>query len=282
MIQAEWDASLCMNDPTYVDSYADLLKYWRKLSGVSQIDLALECDTSARHLSCVETEHAHPSRHLLLRLCAALDIPLRARNSILISAGYVPLYDQTGLSEPEMAEARQLLMKILQSNEPNPTMLLDHNMDIVMCNAGLKALFRFFLRKPDMLHEEEKPNLIRLIAHPDGLAPHVVNFDQVFRVMMERGRRSLLTRAPDQRLRDVLREINQYAPEDKPPEENLVGQLVMPLKLERDGRTLNLATTSATLGSNLNVTLQELFIETAYPMDEVSTETLQLLANDST
>jgi transcriptional regulator with XRE-family HTH domain len=107
-----------MSDPTAVDSYGDLLKYWRKRSGVSQIDLALECDTSSRHLSCVETERAHPSRHLLLRLCTTLDIPLRARNSILISAGYAPLYEKTGLSEPEMAEARQVLAHILRTNEP--------------------------------------------------------------------------------------------------------------------------------------------------------------------
>ena len=267
-----------MSDPTYVDSYGELLKYWRKLADISQIDLALECDTSARHLSCVETERAQPSRHLLLRLCTTLSIPLRSRNSILISAGYAPLYEKTGLSDPEMKEARQILANILRTSEPNPTMLLDNNMDIVMYNKGFKSMFTFFLHKPGMLREEETPNLIRLTLHPDGLARFIVDFDTVFRVMMERGRRSLLTRAPDQRLRDVLRELNQYAPEDKPPEEIAVGQLVMPLTLERDGRRISLATTSATLGSNLNVTLQELFIETAYPVDDASQETLRILA----
>ncbi len=267
-----------MNDPTYVDSYGDLLKYWRKRAGVSQIDLALECDTSSRHLSCVETERAHPSRHLLLRLCATLDIPLRARNSILISAGYAPLYEKTGLSDPEMAEARCMLANVLRFNEPNPTMLLDNNMDIVMYNDGLEKLFTFFLVDPGMLLEEEKPNLNRLTVHPNGLAPHIVEFERIYRVMMERARRSLLTGAPDQRLREVLRELVQYAPEDKTPEENPMAQLVMPLVLERDGRRVSLATTSATLGSNLNVTLQELFIETAYPTDEASEETLRIIA----
>jgi transcriptional regulator with XRE-family HTH domain len=272
---------LDMNDPTYVDSYGNLLKYWRNWAGVSQIDLALECDTSSRHLSCVETERAHPSRHLLLRLCTTLDIPLRARNSILISAGYAPLYEKTGLSDPEMAEARQVLSNILRTSEPNPTMLLDSNMDIVMYNNGLKSIFTFFLHNPNMLLEDEKPNLIRLVLHPEGLARYVVDFDRVFWVLMERGRRSLLTRAPDQRLRAVLREMNQYAAEDKPPEQHSVAQLVMPLALERDGRRISLATTSATLGSNLNVTLQELFIETAYPIDEASEETLRWLVTGS-
>jgi len=269
-----------MSDPAKVESYGELLKDWRKRAGVSQIDLALECDTSSRHLSCVETERAHPSRHLLLRLCATLDIPLRARNSILISAGYAPLYEKTGLSEPEMAEARRMLENILRINEPNPTMLLDNNMDIVMYNDGLKKMFTFFLVDPDMLLAEEKPNLIRLSLHPNGLAPHIVDFDRIYRVMTERARRSLLTGAPDQRLREVLRELAQYAPEDKSPEETPVGQLVMPLTMERDGRRLSVATTSATLGSNLNVTLQELYIETAYPMDEASEATLRSITQN--
>ena len=268
---------LSMKDPTHADSYGDLLKYWRKYAGVSQIDLALECDTSSRHLSCVETERAHPSRHLLLRLCATLDVPLRARNSILISAGYAPLYERTGLSDPEMAEARCMLENILRINEPNPTMLLDNNMNIVMYNKGLEKIFTFFLVDPDMLLQEENPSLIRLTLHPNGLASHIIGFDRIYRVMMERARRSLLTGAPDQRLREVLRELIQYAPEDKTPEENLVAQLVMPLVLERDGRRVSLATTSATLGSSLNLTLQEVFVETAYPADQASEETLRLI-----
>jgi transcriptional regulator with XRE-family HTH domain len=269
-----------MSDPTRVESYGELLKDWRKRAGVSQIDLALECDTSSRHLSCVETERAHPSRHLLLRLCATLDIPLRARNSILISAGYAPLYEKTGLSDPEMAEARSVLENILRINEPNPTMLLDHNMDIVMYNSGMRKMFTYFLVDPDMLLAEEKPNLCRLTIHPRGLAPHVVGFEQVYRIMTERARRSLLTGAPDQRLRDVLRELAQYAPEDKPPEETPLGQLVMPLTMERDGHRISIATISATLGSNLNVTLQELFIETAYPMDKASEAALRSITDD--
>jgi transcriptional regulator with XRE-family HTH domain len=260
--------------------YGELLKDWRKRTGVGQIDLALECDTSSRHLSCVETERAHPSRHLLLRLCATLDIPLRARNSILISAGYAPLYEKTGLSDPEMAEARKVLENILRNNEPNPTMLLDSNMDIVMYNNGFKKLLSFFLVDPAMLLAEDKPNLCRLTIHPRGLAPHIVGFEQVYRIMTERARRSLLTGAPDQRLREVLRELAQYAPEDKSPEETPMGQLVMPLTMERDGRRISIATTSATLGSNLNVTLQELFIETAYPMDEASEAALCSITED--
>ena len=137
-----------------------MLKYWRKRAGINQLELALECDTSSRHLSCVETERAHPSRHLLLRLCATLNIPLRVRNSILISAGYAPFYSETGLSDPEMEEARTLLQTILRANEPYPTMLLDRNMDIVLYNQSLEKMFKFFLLDKALL-QEEPTNLLR-------------------------------------------------------------------------------------------------------------------------
>ena len=200
---------------------------------------------------------------------------MRARNNILISAGYAPLYTETGLSDPEMEQARGLLENILRANEPNPTMLLDSNMDILMYNRGLRKMFDFYLHDPGMLTAEEKPNLNRLVLHPDGLSRYIIDYPTIYKVMMERARRSLLTGAPDQRLRDVLKELSQYAPEDKVYEEGQMAQLVMPLELERDDRSIRIATTSATLGSNLNVTLQEMFLETAYPMDEASEHVLQ-------
>jgi transcriptional regulator with XRE-family HTH domain len=252
------------------DSYGEQLRYWRKFRGINQSGLALDCDTSSRHLSCVETERAQPSRHLLLRLCAALDIPLRARNSILISAGYAPLYHETGLSDPEMAQAKELLTNILKSNEPYPTMLLDGNMDIVMRNPYFDLLFRAFSDRPEML-DEEQPNLLLLLFREGGFRAYINNLPYVFQVMVERARRSLLTGAPGNRLREVLREVAQLAPEDMPGQEPPLAQIIMPLQLSRDGLALELSTTSATLGSNLNITLQELFIETAYPLGDDST-----------
>lgn len=267
-----------MNKPIQADSYGELLKYWRKQRGVNQGDLALECDTSSRHLSCVETERAQPSRHLLLRLCATLEVPLRARNSILISAGYAPLYRETGLSDPEMEQARTLLENILRTNEPNPTMLLDRNMDVIMRNQGMERFFEYFMEDSSLL-DEEPPNLLRLVLHPRGMGPSIVNYDYVHLTMVERARRSLLTGAPDQRLRDVLHEVMQFSREDKTVEDDRLAHLVMPLEARKGDKHLTIATTSATLGSNLNVTLQELFIETAYPTDEASERVLKSIVS---
>src|SRR5688572_3173661 len=67
-----------------------LLKYWRGLKGLSQLDLALASEVSARHLSFLELGRAKPSEAMVLQLAAVLDIPLRAQNELLVAAGFEP------------------------------------------------------------------------------------------------------------------------------------------------------------------------------------------------
>jgi transcriptional regulator with XRE-family HTH domain len=47
---------------------------------------ALDAGVSARHLSFLETARSRPSRNMELRLADALDLPLRERNRLLLSA----------------------------------------------------------------------------------------------------------------------------------------------------------------------------------------------------
>src|ERR1700685_2160047 len=83
-----------------------LLRQWRAARRISQLTLALDADISTRHLSCVETGRAQPSREMVLRLAEALEIPLRERNTLLLAAGYAALYRQTSLELPEIEGAR--------------------------------------------------------------------------------------------------------------------------------------------------------------------------------
>ncbi len=72
-----------------------LLREWRAARRMSQLDLALEAGVSARHMSCVETGKAQPSREMVMRLADTLDMPLRERNALLVAAGYAPKYPQS-------------------------------------------------------------------------------------------------------------------------------------------------------------------------------------------
>ena len=72
-------------------NFGTLLRRWRTVRRLSQLDLSLEADISTRHLSCVETGRAQPSREMVVRLAEALQVPLRERNALLLAAGYAPL-----------------------------------------------------------------------------------------------------------------------------------------------------------------------------------------------
>ena len=75
----------------------DLLRDWRQRRRLSQLDLAVEAQVSARHLSFVETGRSQPSRELVIDLAEQLEVPLRERNAMLLSAGYAPVYRETAL-----------------------------------------------------------------------------------------------------------------------------------------------------------------------------------------
>ena len=79
-----------------------LLREWRGRRRLSQLDLALATDISARHLSFVETGRSRPSAEMVLRLAEQLDVPLRERNELLLAAGYAPAYGSRDLDEPVM------------------------------------------------------------------------------------------------------------------------------------------------------------------------------------
>src|SRR5436190_8575996 len=102
-----------------------LLREWRQRRRRTQLDLALDAGTSARHLSFVETGRSLPGRDLLLRISDELDIPFRERNELLLAAGHAPAVPERSLEDPELAPVRQALDLILERHEPYPAVVLD-------------------------------------------------------------------------------------------------------------------------------------------------------------
>src|SRR6266571_8693193 len=100
----------------------DHLREWRQRRHLSQLDLAVDAEISARHLSFVETGRAAPSRGMVLRLAERLDVPLRERNALLVAAGYAPMYRERPLDDPAQSAAKQAVELILKSHEPYPAL----------------------------------------------------------------------------------------------------------------------------------------------------------------
>src|SRR5215475_8181374 len=96
---------------------AELVRGWRALRRVSQLELALRVGVSQRHLSFVELGRANPSRALVLRLAAELHLSLRDQNALLLAAGYAPEYPETPLEAQELLPVRRTLQSYFPADK---------------------------------------------------------------------------------------------------------------------------------------------------------------------
>ncbi|NKX90058.1 helix-turn-helix transcriptional regulator [Nocardia coubleae] len=241
-----------------------LVREWRQRRKLSQLDLALVADTSARHLSYVETGRSQPSRAMVLRLCEALEVPLRERNTLLLAAGFAPAYRESRLDDAELAAARAAIDTMLRAHEPYPAVVVDRWWDVVAGNAAMPLLMSGV---PEHLLLP-RPNVYRLVLHPDGLAGRLENLHQVRELFLER----LLRQAEstgDARLRALYDEVNDYAaPRDSPGRPEPTGPFQVPIRITSPAGTLSMFSTMATFGAPADVTLSELAVEFFYPLDD--------------
>ncbi|NYI76565.1 helix-turn-helix domain-containing protein [Nocardioides panzhihuensis] len=244
----------------------EMLREWRHRRRLSQLDLAIAADVSARHVSLVETGRSRPSTDMILRLADQLDIPLRDRNQLLLAAGFAPRYTQRPLEDDALAAAREAIGRVLRAHEPYPALVVDRRWNILMTNRAVDQFFADV--DPELL--EPPVNLVRLGLHPRGLAPLVVNLADVRAVFRARVRRQLAVVA-DPELTRLYEEV--LAPGGRDEEAGslaLEADVVIPMTLRVDGRELNLFSTITTFGTPMDITLDEVAIESYYPADDAS------------
>jgi transcriptional regulator with XRE-family HTH domain len=257
-----------------------LLREWRQRRRRSQLDLALDADISTRHLSYVESGRASPSREMVLRLAEQLDVPLRARNTLLLAAGFAPAYRDASLADPAMAGARQALEMILAAQAPNPALAVDRHWQIVAANAAVAPLLAG-IADPALL--APPANAMRLALHPAGLAPRIGNFHEWRAHVLERLRRQVEV-GGDPVLADLLAELLALPapPQAAPSTPSLVpGGVVVPLVLDSPAGRLTLLSTITVFGNPAEVTLSELAIESFYPADAETAARLRTLQESS-
>lgn len=257
-------------DPVRAEaSFGRLLQHWRRSRQLSQLDLAQRADISTRHLCFVETGRAKPSRPMVLLLAAALDVPLRERNALLLAAGFAPVFEESALDSPQLATVRSALDAILRQQEPFPAIVLNRSWDIVAGNAAAKRFFAYLL---DWSRRPETVNVARLMFDPAGLRPRVRNWRAVASSLLQRIRREAVGGAGDTRAirlidellaypdaRAMLREVDPERPTEP----------VIPVSYaRREGEPVfNYFSIVSTLGTAQDVTLQELRVESFFPAD---------------
>jgi transcriptional regulator with XRE-family HTH domain len=254
-------------------SIGALVRSWRELRHLSQLDLAAEADISQKHLSFIESGRATPSREMVITLAEHLDVPLRERNTLLLAAGFAPVYRDRPLTDPALVQARAAIDRLLKAHEPYPALTVDRQWTLLAANGAVAPLIAGV--DPDLM--TPPVNVMRLSLHPRGLAPLIVNLKEWRGHLIERLRRQhRITRDPA--VDTLLKEVTAY-PGGGPAKVEPAGPspqdaVVVPLHLRTHGGVLSFLSTVTVFGTAVDITLSELSLEAFYPADEATAAAL--------
>jgi transcriptional regulator with XRE-family HTH domain len=219
---------------------------------------------SQRHVSFLELGRTKPSREMVLRLAAALDVPLRRSNELLVAAGYAPVWTETDLGAPSLAPIRSALEYILAQQEPFPAVVIDRRWNLLQANNGAVALVEFLVGP---VEPGAALNLADALVAPDVLRPYLTNWAAVVRYFL----RSVETDAAADGTAEtaaLLERLLNYEGVRPMASPDVPDGPVLPMHFQKGSTRLRLFTTIATLGIPQDVTLQELRIESFFPMDD--------------
>jgi transcriptional regulator with XRE-family HTH domain len=245
-------------------SAGTLVKSFRVARRLTQEKLAELADTSPRHLSCIENGKVFASQSMLLELASALDLPFRSRNNLLVAGGYAPAYSTLTLSDEALRPVREAMTHMLKSHEPHPAILLDRRWNIVELNQGAQKLFQWLALQ---LPPDEVPNVLKLVLDPRfELRGRIENFEHLAQVMLSRLR---LEAEADASLSEFLGEVEALSRASKaaqhvPQVDAFAAQSVC---FRRGAQALRYFMTLTTLGTALDITSQELRLESYFPLD---------------
>jgi transcriptional regulator with XRE-family HTH domain len=258
-----------------------LLRYWRAKRGMSQLDLAVAADVSARHVSFLETGRAQPGREMVLRLGATLDVPLRDQNEMLRAAGFPPEFGEPSVHGELPAPIARAIDRMIAAHDPFPITLLDRRWDVLRAGDGGMRLLMRFVAEPAAM--PARPNAFGLLFDPRLARPFIADWESVAHAMVARLHRESLARASDAELGHLLRSLFEYpgVPEAwRQPDFSAPNDPMLTLRLRRDGLDLAFLTTITAFSAPGNVTLEELRIESYFPLDEATERACARIAGE--
>ena len=264
---------IATQDPQTV---GDLIKAWRARRRLSQLDLALEAGVSQRHLSFVESGRSAPSRDMVETLAETLDIPLRERNALLLSAGFAPAYTERKLTDPSMKAAHSAVHRVLKAHEPNPALAVDRHWRLVMANDAIAPLMGLVA---DRSLIEGQFNVLRASLHPAGLAPHIVDL-RGWRDHLLHRLRQQIDASGDAELIALEKELAAYPVPPAPARSNrdAADNIAIPFRVRVGESVFSFISTITIFGTPVDVTLSELAVEAFFPADAETTAAMQMLA----
>ncbi|MEM7797749.1 MAG: helix-turn-helix transcriptional regulator [Chloroflexota bacterium] len=249
--------------------FSALLKFWRGQRGMSQLDLALASDVSSRHISFLETGRAQPSEEMILRIATTLSVPLRNQNEMLRAAGFDQRFDEPDLNREMPTEIKRALDAILSVNNPYPIMVMNETYDILRVNHATQRLLAYFVADPNRM--SAGLNAYRLLFDPGLARPYVVDWPQMAQKLLSRLHRESLNAPGNPGFKALLDDLLTY-PEIpsawRYPNFDLPAEPVYLIHLKNGEIEASFLTTVTMFSAPGNITLEELRIETYFPLDD--------------
>lgn len=259
--------------PSEAGPFAAALRRFRAARRMSQLDLALTCEVSARHLSFLESGRALPSREMVLRLAGGLLLPLGAQNSLLQAAGFAATFPASPLDSDTLGPFRAVLGEMMARHAPYPAMLCDRHWTLIDANATARALLSPLQDGPGPM------NMVLMLAE-SPLAPAAIgNYPDILDEMTARLRLEALEAGDDPVLRSLLETLE--AASARHPQRAQAGQRrpVAPLVMNTGGEPLRFLSTIAHFGTSEDVTVRDLRLELLFPADEHTRTAMIALAS---
>lgn len=233
---------------------------------MSQLELAIVADSTSRHISFLETGRSRPSAGMVDRLCDALQIPVRERNSLFEGAGISAPYESDSIEDPNFGPFRFALDAMLNKHMPFPAFVLDRNWNVVMANASAASMI-----------DPEDPNMVRMMFG-GSLQPMIENWDAVAWNGLARLRQDASNHPDSEELSELIEHARSSV--SGTPRPNSVGSsLVACPHFRMNGTIIPTITITAQFTAARTATTDELRIQLVFPETEAGEKAFTQLAD---
>lgn len=236
------------------------LKTWRGKRRMSQLQLALAADVSARHIAFLETGRAKPSQRMVLLLGEALEVPRAERNLMLDAAGFRAAYASRPLEGAAMEPVRKAIAHMIEGHSPYPAFVFDRHWRVLDANgSGRGMLAGFGLDMGD--------SFLDFLLLPGRGVDLVENWVQVAQHLAARFRLESAHLGGDPVLEQAAQGLIGQVAEDGDP--NRGGDLppVLTVRFRLGGQVYPMFSTMTQFGTAEDIALADIKIEMFFPMD---------------
>jgi len=240
------------------------MKDWRQRRRMSQLDLGLAANVSARHIAFLETGRARPSRSMVLQLSEALQMPRQSRNDMLQAAGFASAYRASALTDEAMVAARAAVDWTLQRHNPYPAFAIDRWFTLVAANPAAQ---RLFIGAGVTLGPGD--SLLDAMSVGGPLRQVIVNWPDVARQVAARLKTESLHLGGDSVLDAAAASLRADVPSVHPAEAGPLPAFV-PTDIRFGDTVLSLLSIVAQFGTAEDMTITDLRIELMFPANEAT------------